>query len=125
MDANYQFMFADIGKPGSFSDARIWQDSKLKQALDSGALNLPDPVGNINYHFIGDDIFPLTVSLMKPFSRGAAEMAPAEKIFNYRYPASRTTKVVEYQGVGFFVPAMMQTILMQVQHYSLIHFDLI
>ena len=78
-------MFVDIGKPGSFSDARIWQDSKLKEALDGGALNLPDPVGDIHYHFIGDDIFPLTTSLMKPFSRGAADMTPSEKIFNYRY----------------------------------------
>ena len=84
VDANYQFMFVDIGKPGSFSDAKIWQDSKLKQALDCGALDLPDPVGDIHYHFIGDDIFPLTTSLMKPFSRAATEMAPAEKIFNDR-----------------------------------------
>jgi hypothetical protein len=82
VDANYQFIFVDIGKPGSVSDARIWQDSILKKALDNGDLNLPDPSGGINYHFIGDDIFPLTLHLMKPFTRGD-QMEVAEKIFNY------------------------------------------
>jgi hypothetical protein len=52
--------------------------------LDSGALNLPPPKDGIHYHFIGDDIFPLTTSLMKPFCR-KDHMGVKEKIFNYRF----------------------------------------
>ena len=83
MDANYEFIFVDIGKPGSANDARVWQDSNIKEALDSGALNLPQTTGNIKYHFIGDDIFPLSLTLMKPYTRGD-HMEVKEKIFNYR-----------------------------------------
>ena len=83
VDANYQFIFVDIGQPGSRSDASIWQDSKLRQALDSGALNLPDPVGSTNFHFIGDEIFPLMPNLMKPFAR-RDKLNISEKVYNYR-----------------------------------------
>jgi hypothetical protein len=84
VDANYNFLFVDIGKPGSNNDAKVWQDSNIKKALDTGALNLPKSNGKINHHFIGDDIFPLTPTLMKPYTRGD-QMAIKEKIFNYRY----------------------------------------
>ncbi len=52
VDANYNFLYLDIGKPGSTNDAMVWQDSSLKKALDSGKLNFPDPVGNIQYHLV-------------------------------------------------------------------------
>lgn len=83
VDANYEFLFVDVGKPGSTNDAKVWQESSIKKALDSGALNLPQANGSIKYHFIGDDIFPLSLTLMKPFSRGD-QMELKEKIFNYR-----------------------------------------
>ena len=83
VDANYRFLYVDIGKPGSANDAKIWQDSTLKSALDDGLLNLPKPSGEIDYHFIGDDIFPLTTNLMKPFAR-SGQLTAKEKIFNYR-----------------------------------------
>jgi hypothetical protein len=84
VDANYEFLFVDIGKPGSTNDARVWQESSLKNALDSGALHLPPTSDdNVSFHFIGDDIFPLTTNLMKPYTRGD-HMALKEKIFNYR-----------------------------------------
>ncbi len=70
VDANYQFLFVDVGQPGSVSDASVWQESQLKQALETGSLNLPPPKLDIAYHFLGDDIFPLTTTLMKPFARG-------------------------------------------------------
>jgi len=52
VDANYNFMFVDIGKPGSTNDAMVWQESSLKEALEAGKLNFPNPVGNIQYHLV-------------------------------------------------------------------------
>jgi hypothetical protein len=83
VDANYQFLYVDVGKPGSNNDATVWHTSTLKKALTSGKLNLPKSQGNVGYHFLGDDIFPLTTTLMKPYTR-KENMAVAEKIFNYR-----------------------------------------
>ena len=68
---------------GSENDAKIWNDSKLKMALDNGSLNLPQSEGSIDFHFIGDDIFGMTKSLMKPFTRHDG-MSFLHKIFNYR-----------------------------------------
>jgi hypothetical protein len=83
VDANYRFLYVDIGKPGSANDALIWHDSSLKKALDDGHLHLPKSTGQIDYHFIGDDIFPLSRTLMKPFAR-SGQLSAREKIFNYR-----------------------------------------
>ena len=83
VDANYKFLFVEVGRPGSVNDARIYQESNLKQALDSGALHLPQSTDSISYHFLGDDIFPLTLNLMKPYSRGD-NISAVEKVFNYR-----------------------------------------
>jgi DDE superfamily endonuclease len=83
VDANYQFLYVDIGKPGSTNDAKVWQNSEIKKALDSQELNLPQTTGKVQYHFIGDDIFPLGPTLMKPYTRND-QMATKEKIFNYR-----------------------------------------
>ena len=84
MDANYNFIFVDIGHPGSTNDAKIWQESILKKALDKGALNLPPPEDQVPFHFLGDDIFPLMPTLMKPYSRGD-HISAKERIFNYKY----------------------------------------
>jgi len=84
VDANYQFLFTEIGRPGSNNDASIWHQSQLKEALDSGVLNLPPPNQDISYHFLGDEIFPLSLTLMKPFSR-ASQLGAKEKIYNYRF----------------------------------------
>lgn len=83
VDANYRFLYVDIGKPGSCNDAKVWQDSSLKKALDDGNLNLPKSSGDIDFHFVGDDIFPLTSNLMKPYAR-SGQLSIQQKIFNYR-----------------------------------------
>lgn len=54
--------------------------------MDNNALNFPD-----DYFIVGDDAFPLTPNLMKPFSK--RNLTLEERIYNYRL--SRARRVVE------------------------------
>lgn len=83
VDARYRFLYVDIGRPGSTNDAKIWQESTLKGALDNGSLQLPKSTGKIGYHIVADDIFPLSATLLKPYTR-ANELTLEQKVFNYR-----------------------------------------
>lgn len=60
-DADYRFIWAEAGIPGRFSDGGVYSNSDFKKNyLDK--LNLPSP-----YFFIGDDAFPLSERLLKPY----------------------------------------------------------
>ncbi|XP_059099247.1 uncharacterized protein LOC131893283 [Tigriopus californicus] len=93
VDAEYRFMYVDIGAPGGSNDSGVMKVSNLQSALDNGNLNLPvekHPLG-VDYHFIGDDAFGFTTRLVKPYlSRG---LTAQQRIFNYRF--SWTRRVVE------------------------------
>ncbi len=66
VDADYKFLWADLGGMGHQSDAQIFNDSEFKECLEEGVLNLPDldPLPhddcNMPYHLLGDDAFGLT-----------------------------------------------------------------
>ncbi len=71
MDANYKFLYVDVGAAGRAGDAGTFSVSTLKRALDENSLDLP-PSENlqdacVNYHIIGDDAFPLSLTMMKPY----------------------------------------------------------
>ena len=96
-DADYKFLYAAVGAEGSLSDRSIFGRMKLKEDMDNGNLNFPpsEPLRGDNmdvpYFFIGDDAFPLTDHLMKPF-RGRTLDHPM-RIFNYRH--CRARRVIE------------------------------
>ena len=97
VDANYRFIWADVGGVGSQSDAQIYNASELREVLESGEINLPDPDPLPNddrphpYFFLADDAFALKTYMLKPFSR--RNMTYQERIANYRI--SRARRVVE------------------------------
>ena len=97
VDADYKFMFADVGGVGHQSDCQLFNDSELKEALDQDLLNLPAPEPMTNdtedtpYFFLGDDAFALTKNMVKPYSQH--ELSRPCRIFNYRI--SRGRMVVE------------------------------
>ena len=95
VDANYRFIYVDVGATGRSGDAGVFDSSSLKSALDTNALSLPSP-GTINgvpcqHHIIGDDAFPLRKDLVKPYPH--RNLTNEQRIFNYRF--SRARRVVE------------------------------
>ncbi|XP_783499.1 putative nuclease HARBI1 [Strongylocentrotus purpuratus] len=97
VDANYKFLWVDVGYEGSTSDAQLFNSCELKQRLKSDTLGvpLPEPMTNDDvdtpYFFVADEAFALRTWLMKPYARTA--MARHERIYNYRL--SRARRVVE------------------------------
>lgn len=97
VDANYKFLWANVGANGASSDAGIFNRSRLEPALRLGTLGLPplEPIPNddrdIPYFLIGDDAFPLRTYMMKPYSHRF--LTRDERIYNYR--CSRARRVVE------------------------------
>ena len=97
VDANYQFLWADVGGVGSQSDGQIYNASEMAEVLQSGEMNLPDdaPLPNDDrphpFFFLADDAFALKSNMMKPYSR--RNLSREEKIANYRI--SRGRRVVE------------------------------
>ena len=69
MDADYKFIWADVGHYGSNSDSQLFLDCDLCQHLEDGILGIPpaeplvgDTTSNrkdVPYFLVGDDAFPL------------------------------------------------------------------
>lgn len=98
VDADYNFLYVDVGCQGRISDGGVFKNSELYRKLENGSLNLPNasPLRGRNKHlpyvFVSDEAFPLTDRIMKPFS-GTHSTRSKERIFNYRL--SRCRRVVE------------------------------
>jgi hypothetical protein len=97
VDADYKFVWVDVGANGSTSDCAVWNQSNLKASLENGTLSIPAPEPlpqddiDMPYFIVGDDAFPLRTSMMKPFS--TRRLTDEERIFNYRL--SRARRIVE------------------------------
>lgn len=98
VDANYNFLFADIGCQGRISDGGVFNDSELCQKLKNDTLGLPAPVElpnrrlKVPYFFAADSAFALGKNIMKPYT-GDHSRGSSKRIFNYRL--SRARRVVE------------------------------
>ena len=87
VDANYNFIYIDVGTNGRANDASVFNKSTLNEALLSNLLNFPKE-GVI----VADDAFYLRTDVLKPYNtRG--EFGDKQKIFNYRL--SKARRVVE------------------------------
>lgn len=97
VDADYKFLYVDVGAYGHSSDGGVFSDTQLYKALEANTVGLPDPepLPNDNkpvpYHMVADDAFALRTWMMKPFQR--RHMSREERVFNYRL--SRARRVVE------------------------------
>lgn len=96
-DAQYRFIYVDVGVNGRTGDAGVWLNSDLRLAFDNGNLGIPKPrylpktLTSSPFTLVGDDAFPLTTYLMKPYSH--MNLSENEQRFNYML--SRSRRVVE------------------------------
>lgn len=97
VDADYRFLWVQVGDPGACSDAQLYNGCQLKRKLDDNTLAVPpdEPLPNddrpMPYFLIGDNAFALKKTMMKPYGR--RHLTRECRIFNYR--CSRARRVVE------------------------------
>lgn len=98
VDADYCFTFIDVGAQGRVNDAGVFASTTLYSKMIRKELSLPpkEPLPgrqqSMPYVFLGDDAFPLSNTLLKPYSGNHAK-GSIERIFNYRL--CRARRVVE------------------------------
>ena len=113
VDANYKFIYVDIGEYGSNSDGSVFKASSFGKKYMNHRLGIPadkrlpnfqgDPVPHV---IIADEAFPLLPILMRPYPKPSGpgtenrrSLPREEAIFNYRL--SRARMVVE-NAFGIF-----------------------
>lgn len=98
VDANYNFMFVDIGCQGRISDGGIFASTDLYKEIEKKTLKFPDPtslndrVKELPYFFLGDEAFAMSENLMKVYA-GYHAKGSKQRIYNYR--VCRARRVVE------------------------------
>ena len=99
VDADYKFLWINVGSDESSNDASIYNWSELNEGMESpnNIFNLHDnkflPVDDVPvpYYIVGDNAFGINKRLMNPFA--IRNMEHHERIFNYRF--SRARRVLE------------------------------
>lgn len=97
VDAEYNFIYVDVGCQGRISDGGVFRNSTLCESLENNKLHIP-PCKELPgsetatpYVVVADDAFSLKHYLMKPYT--GRYLKHEEVIFNYRL--SRARRVVE------------------------------
>ncbi|KAK0400906.1 hypothetical protein QR680_015512 [Steinernema hermaphroditum] len=95
-DADYKFLYYDIGNYGHHHDSHVLESSSFGRKLQEGSFVFPEDshlrgTGTLlSYFFLGDAGFPLQTRIMKPF---AGITSKAQATFDYRL--SRARRVIE------------------------------
>ena len=97
-NANYEFIYIDVGANGRVSDGGVWGNCTLSKCLDEeNNAGLPPPAmlkksaEFLRYVFVADDAFPLKTNLMKPFP--FRNQTDEQRIYSYRL--SRVIRIIE------------------------------
>ncbi|XP_014666808.1 PREDICTED: uncharacterized protein LOC106808559 [Priapulus caudatus] len=97
VDADYKFLYVDVGCNGKVSDGGVFRACTLDQSMRDRTANIPDPTpypGDdtpMAYTIVADDAFPLRDDIMKPYPYRSMELD--KRVYNYRL--SRARRVVE------------------------------
>ena len=91
----YEFLVADVGMNGRMSDGGNWARNEFRESLANpdNPLSIPDPRPlpsrgmDVPYVCVGDDAFPLTSYMMKPYA--STGLTEEKRIFNYRLSRCR------------------------------------
>ena len=73
-DADYRFVYVDIGAHGKNHDSTVFQNTNLWKSIESGQMKLPEPTNlpqSANkvapFFLIGDEAFALHSHLLRPY----------------------------------------------------------
>lgn len=97
VDADYKFITVDIGAMGRFSDGNVFASSGLGKKMMRHTLQLPNPeqiptiAESLPYVFVGDEAFPLSENLMRPYPRRQVTGNYEHQVFNARLSRARQT----------------------------------
>ena len=92
VDADYEFLYVDVGCNGRISDGGVFRNSSLTNVLSLNTLNIPlSDSENLPHVVVADDTFPLKTYMMKPYA--FKNLCTEKRAFNYHL--SRTHRVVE------------------------------
>lgn len=97
VDANYKFLYVDIGQYGRLSDGGVFNNCALSSLLSDNRLNVPqataikDTDTVLPYVIVADDAFGPRPNLLKPYA--FRKCTAEQRVFNYRL--SRARRVVE------------------------------
>ena len=97
VDANYRFIFVDIGEYGSNTDGNVFKFSTFGKKYMAGQLATPPPKtlpgmqneGPVPHVLIADEAFPLRNDLLRPYPRLESSVLRNEAIFNFRLSRAR------------------------------------
>lgn len=96
-DADYRFIYVDVGTNGRISDGGVFKKCTFAKALEQDLLNVPPPRPlphcdiPVPFVLVGDDAFAMKPNLLKPYSGKA--LTELHRIFNYRL--SRSRRIIE------------------------------
>ncbi|XP_063602199.1 uncharacterized protein LOC134778223 [Penaeus indicus] len=96
-DANYNFLYADVGCQGRISDGGVFKYTSLYNNLENKSAHvpkceaLPGRTEPVPYILVGDDAFAMSTYLLKPYPGCALDIP--KRVFNYRL--SRARRIIE------------------------------
>ena len=120
VDADYKFLYVNVGCQGRISDVGVFKNSELYHLLVNGEINLPDSrqlpdLSSLNdsflvesnresevpYIIVADDTFPLATYCMKPYS--SQKLSDSKRILVTDYPEHDVLKkiLLKFYHTGF------------------------
>nr|CAI5840916.1 unnamed protein product [Callosobruchus analis] len=95
VDANYRFISVDVGAYGKNSDGGIFASSNMGKALLGNSFNIPPDKSLpgttiiVPHVIVGDEAFPLSKHLLRPFPGTQIRNNISKRTFNYRLSRAR------------------------------------
>lgn len=90
VNANYEFIWIDVGKQGRMSDMGAMEWTTFYKKLTENKLNFPSNEENdekLNFVILGDEGFALQPNLLKPYAQ--KDITLNERAYNYRLSRAR------------------------------------
>lgn len=94
-DANYRFLFIDVGSYDYESDSSIYENNIVFRKMQENTLNIPNDrpvaVGGepLPFVLVGDEAFRLSPHVLRPYAGRDKDLPQMKRIFNYRLSRAR------------------------------------